>query len=113
MYLPLDRLHLPVNAYDPNPLRGETIAANDDIDSYNTPLPQITLITKCDAPALMSKRIFLDGQGNLHSDGSECRSLWVGMPVTAGDIRRTCVQGFITPRGLPYSASAVASMLGR
>ena len=39
-----------MNAYDPNPLRGEPIAADDDIDSYNTPLPQITLITKCDAP---------------------------------------------------------------
>jgi len=106
VYLPLDRLHLPVNAYDPNPLRGEPIAADDDIDSYNTPLPQITLITKCDAPALMSKRIFLDGQGNLHSDGSECRSLRE-ISAALGS------KGFITPRGLPYSASAVASMLGR
>src|SRR5882762_219765 len=35
--------------------------------------PQITLITKRDAPALMSKRISLDADGVLKSDGSECR----------------------------------------
>ena len=35
--------------------------------------PQITLITKRDVPALMSKRISLDADGKLKSDGSECR----------------------------------------
>jgi hypothetical protein len=35
--------------------------------------PQITLITKRDVPALMSKRISLDLDGKLKSDGSECR----------------------------------------
>jgi hypothetical protein len=35
--------------------------------------PQITLITKRDTPPLMSKRISLDGDGKLKSDGSECR----------------------------------------
>lgn len=37
--------------------------------------PQITLITKCDRPALMSKRISLDVNGKLRSDGSECRMM--------------------------------------
>ena len=35
-------------------------------------IPQITLITKHDVPCLMSKRIFLDGQGKLQSDASGC-----------------------------------------
>ena len=34
--------------------------------------PQITLIRKCGANPLMSKRIFLDEQGALRSDGSQC-----------------------------------------
>ena len=34
--------------------------------------PQITLITKCDTPPLMSKRISLDADGKLKSDGSKC-----------------------------------------
>ena len=48
-----------MNAYDPNPPSGEPIAADDDIDSYDTLVPQITLITKHDVPSLMSKRISL------------------------------------------------------
>src|SRR5580704_7940557 len=35
--------------------------------------PQITVISKRETPALMSKRISLDGEGKLKSDGSECR----------------------------------------
>jgi hypothetical protein len=35
--------------------------------------PQITVISKRETPALMSKRISLDGAGKLKSDGSECR----------------------------------------
>jgi hypothetical protein len=34
--------------------------------------PQITLIKKCGANPLMSKRIFLDERGALRSDGSRC-----------------------------------------
>jgi len=44
-----------------------------DQDNKNYVCPQITLITKRDAPALMSKRICLDEQGKLQSDASECR----------------------------------------
>jgi hypothetical protein len=43
-------------------------------DKGNTNVvPQITLITKRDTPALMSKRISLDKGGKLHSDATECR----------------------------------------
>ena len=64
-----------MNAYNPNPPSGEPIAADDEIDSHNTPVPQITLINKRDTPALMSKRISLDWDGKLKSDGSECRMI--------------------------------------
>jgi hypothetical protein len=64
-----------VNAYDRNPPIGEPIAADDDIESCNTPVPQITLINKRDTTALMSKKIFLDSDGKLKSDGSECRMI--------------------------------------
>jgi hypothetical protein len=43
------------------------------IGGHIAPVPQITLINKRGTPALMSKRIFLDGDGKLNSDGSECR----------------------------------------
>ena len=62
-----------MNAYNPDPPSGEPITAYDEIDRYNRPVPQITLINKRDTPALMSKRISLDGDGKLKSDGSECR----------------------------------------
>jgi hypothetical protein len=45
-----------------------------DQDNTNG-VPQITLITKGDVPPLMSKRISLDGDGKLKSDGSECRMI--------------------------------------
>src|SRR6516162_767309 len=41
----------------------------------NTPVPQVTLIYKRDTPALMSKKIFLDSDGKLKSDGSDCRMI--------------------------------------
>jgi hypothetical protein len=62
-----------VNAHNPNPPSGEPITADADIDSNNTLVPQITLINKRDTPDLMSKKIFLDCDGKLKSDGSECR----------------------------------------
>ena len=34
--------------------------------------PEITLIKKCGSNSVMSKRIFLDGQGKVCSDGSQC-----------------------------------------
>ena len=34
--------------------------------------PQITLIKKCGPNPVMSKRIFLDAQGKVCSDGSQC-----------------------------------------
>jgi hypothetical protein len=34
--------------------------------------PEITLITKCGAEPLMSKRIFLDETGKVRSEGSNC-----------------------------------------
>jgi hypothetical protein len=60
-----------VNAHDPNPPSVEPV---DAASPTSKPMsPQITLITKRDAPALMSKRISLDANGKLKSDGSECR----------------------------------------
>ena len=57
----------------PAPVQQATpLAADDEIDSYNMPVPQITLITKRDTPALMSKHISLTNDGKLHSDGSKC-----------------------------------------
>jgi hypothetical protein len=50
-----------------------TATAEHDIGCAKVPVPQITLIAKRDTPALMSKRISLDGEGKLKSDGSECR----------------------------------------
>jgi hypothetical protein len=46
-----------------------------DQDNKNYVCPQITRITKLDTPALMSKRISIDGEGKLKSDGSECRMI--------------------------------------
>ncbi|MEH2563503.1 hypothetical protein [Bradyrhizobium sp. AZCC 2289] len=47
---------------------------DETADKNNTGLvPQVTLITKRDAPALMSKRISLDEQKKLQSDASGCR----------------------------------------
>jgi hypothetical protein len=93
-----------VNAYDPNPLSGEPIGADDDIDSYNTPVPQITLITKRGSPALMSKRIFLDGDGKLKSDGSECR-------MVTGAATRDLRSWEATSRGLSATAVLIRRLL--
>jgi hypothetical protein len=65
-----------MNAHDPNPPTGEPTPAEHAAGSATAAesvSPQITLITKRDLPALMSKRISLDGDGKLKSDGSECR----------------------------------------
>lgn len=48
------------------------MAQTADKDNTNL-VTQVTLITKRDAPALMSKRIFLDEQEKLQSDASGCR----------------------------------------
>jgi hypothetical protein len=45
----------------------------DEHNSNVNLVPQVTLITKRDAPARMSKRIPLELDGKLKSDGSECR----------------------------------------
>ena len=54
--------------------------------------PQITLIKKCGADPLMSKRIFLDEQGTLRSDGSQClmvQGIAVRAPAaTASDLAK-------------------------
>jgi hypothetical protein len=54
--------------------------------------PQITLIRKCGVNPLMSKRIFLDVQGALRSDGSHClmvQGTAVRAPAaTASDLAR-------------------------
>jgi hypothetical protein len=50
-------------------LSGEPTAADDGIGNRKMHVPQLTLITKRDTPALMSKRICLDGEGKLKSDG--------------------------------------------
>jgi len=47
-------------------------AKKDDTDL----VAQVTLITKYDEPTLLSKRIFLDGQEQLQSDGSSCRMVY-------------------------------------
>ena len=49
-------------------------AANKENDN-TIEVPQITLISKCDEPDLMSKRISLDPDGKLKSDGSDCRMI--------------------------------------
>src|SRR2546423_1350572 len=64
-----------MNAHDPNPPIGEPAATDDGISNDKGHVPQITLITKRDTPSLMSKRISLDGEGKLKSDGSECRMI--------------------------------------
>jgi hypothetical protein len=66
--------------WEPRPLGAEADAYADepqrDADAAAEPeRAQITLITKRDTPALMSKRISLDGEGNVKSDGSECRMI--------------------------------------
>jgi hypothetical protein len=58
-----------MNAHNPNPPSGEPV----DADDRRVRVPQITLISKCDVPSLMSKRISLTDDGKPHSDGSECR----------------------------------------
>ena len=84
---------------------------------------QITPIRKRDTPALISKKSFLEGDGKLKSDGSRCRMI-TGIAARELSEQRPRLslreisaalasEGFTTPRGLPYSASAVASMLGR
>jgi hypothetical protein len=77
-----------VNAHDPNPPSGEPV---DAASPNSKPMsPQITLITKRDAPALMSKRISLEANGKLKSDGSECRMVTGtaarAVAGTAGDL---------------------------
>lgn len=67
---------VPANALDPNPLNGEPTGAEPEASKASageTMKPQITLITKRDVPALMSKLISLTNDGKVHSDGSECR----------------------------------------
>jgi hypothetical protein len=61
-----------VNAHNPHQPTGEPAAADDGVGSQKTLVPQITVITKRDVPSLMSKRISLDADGKLKSDGSEC-----------------------------------------
>ncbi|XIA64703.1 hypothetical protein ACFIOY_38945 [Bradyrhizobium sp. TZ2] len=66
-----------MNARDPNPPSGEPAAAERGSDAKaSEPMgPQVTLISKRDTPSLMSKRVSLDGDGRLKSDGSECRMI--------------------------------------
>jgi hypothetical protein len=61
-----------VNAHDRKAPSGEPAAVEHVTGNHTTHVAQITLITKRDMPALMSKRISLDGDGKLKSDGSEC-----------------------------------------
>jgi hypothetical protein len=63
---------LAVNAHNRNAPVGEPTAAEDVAGNQETQVPQFTLITKRDVPALMSKRIALDSAGKLVSDGSKC-----------------------------------------
>ena len=67
--------------------------------------PQITLIT--DVPALMSKRISLDLDGKLKSDGSECRMI-AGTAArafaeTASDLARI-IQGCVSNQAIALGA---------
>ncbi|MGY3234094.1 hypothetical protein ACVMAJ_000984 [Bradyrhizobium sp. USDA 4448] len=59
-----------MNARDPNSFSGEPVDAEQDT---TTRVPEITVIVKHDVPDLMSKRISLNPDGKLNSDGSECR----------------------------------------
>jgi hypothetical protein len=51
---------------------GEPIAGDGVGAEHAQRVPQITLITDRDVPPLMSKRILLDANGKLKSDGSAC-----------------------------------------
>ena len=96
-----------MNAYDPNPLGGEPIAADDDIDSHNPLVPQITLVNKRDTPALMSKHISLTNDGKLHSDGSKCL-------MVTGRRPRVCANGKRTWHELSQAAPLIRrSLWGR
>ncbi|MCA1533858.1 hypothetical protein I6F21_14950 [Bradyrhizobium sp. NBAIM03] len=66
-----------MNAHDPNSPSGEPTNAEPEASKASAGglMPQITLITKRDIPALMSKRISLTNDGKLRSDGSECRMI--------------------------------------
>lgn len=72
-----------MNAHNPHLPSGQPIVPDENTGD-NVHVPQITVITKCDVPALMSKRISLGADGNLKSDGSECR-------MTAGTAARAFV----------------------
>lgn len=60
-----------MNVHYPHAPGSQTIAV-DGGTSGKGPVPQITLITKSDVPPLLSKRISLDADGRLNSDGSGC-----------------------------------------
>ncbi len=83
-----DKHHYADAAHDPK-CDGKPTAADDGIGNPKTHVPQITLITKRDTPALMSKRISLDGEGKLKSDGSECRMI-TGTAARAFVANRKC-----------------------
>ena len=61
-----------MNAHNPTSPTGEPLGAEGVEAGHDARVPQITLITKRDVPALMSKRIYLDATGKLKSDGSGC-----------------------------------------
>ncbi|MET4296682.1 hypothetical protein ABIB06_007473 [Bradyrhizobium sp. LB8.2] len=61
-----------MNVHTPHQPTGDPVGSDESTDG-KVSAPQITLITKRDAPSLMSKRIALDAGGELKSDGSECR----------------------------------------
>jgi hypothetical protein len=81
-----------MNAYNPNPLSGEPIAADDPAAKHKALVPEITLITKRDVPSLMSKKISLEADGMLKSDGSGCLMVTGtaerASAATAGDLAR-------------------------
>ena len=74
-----------MNAHDPNPPCGGSISGDGARAALKARVPVITLITKSDMPPLMSKRISLDDDGKLKSDGSECR-------MVTGVAQRVCVE---------------------
>jgi hypothetical protein len=76
-----------VNAPDPKPPISEPTTVENVTGYHKTQVPQITLITKRDAPALMSKRISLDGEGKLKSDGSDCRMTTARLPANVRELQ--------------------------
>ncbi|WP_407120060.1 hypothetical protein [Bradyrhizobium sp. STM 3561] len=70
------------------PSADEDITQSDDVAAGQADLAgaELTLITKLDEPSLMSKRLSLNDDGSLNSDGSKC---WMSKGIAARALAAT------------------------